>query len=138
MITVSVPDTREKLEQVIRVLDEVVEHNKRFNMGVWVSKWSCGTTACAIGYAAQDDWFIDRGFYLEADTMSGTSKPAYFDFRDFGAVTEFFAIDLYQANYLFLGTCYKGGYDLTAEVVKERINNVLKRGFPERMYNEQN
>lgn len=52
---------------------------KRFDMGHWVgSDWegapdlSCGTSACAAGWATTDPWFRRRGLWLDSN-----GSPSY-------------------------------------------------------------
>lgn len=130
------PDTREKLGQVIRVLDEVIEQNRGFNICSWLQELECGTAACAIGYAAQDQWFIDRGLHLVKGEMSFAKIafwPMYDGYSDFTAINKFFGLSRVESMYLFSNgdyMRYSNAYRITALVVKKRINRVLQRGFP--------
>ena len=126
--------TKRNLKEVIRVLDGVIEHNKRFNMYNWASRRNvedCNTSACAIGYAAQDSWFNYHGLYLTKDGYYERLYPTYAGHQEFKALSVFFAISLKQAEYLFYAGSYNDtGNGITADRVRRRINYILKRGFP--------
>jgi len=66
---------------------------KRFDMGRW---YQCGTTACAVGYAAQYPWFIERGL-----TLGMGELPIYQGRIGLAAVAIFFSLDYNDAFFLF-------------------------------------
>ena len=105
--------TIQRLEQVIRVLQELPE-GKKFQMGHWME---CGTSGCAIGWSAMDPWFKRRGLKLELDedTMDNRAylypsrslvpaiyMPVYRGKEEFPAVADFFGISIDTADQLFM------------------------------------
>lgn len=75
----------ERWERVRHVLRNLSQHqiDKHFNMGVWLSKESCGTVGCAAGMCALDPWFNRRGYSVDwIEVTHTTIDPEYFFGRD--------------------------------------------------------
>jgi len=93
--------TVERLEQVIRVLEELPKE-KKLDMGQWMT---CGTIGCAIGWAASDPWFTRRGLKLVEDWEDQKGKmtyvPVFRDEEDLDAVGAFFGLEWEDATALF-------------------------------------
>lgn len=103
---------RERLEQVIRVLEELPT-GKKFSLRRWMT---CGTIGCAVGWAAMDPWFRRRGLRLEIHAPCpkdrfGRSQywPSYRGHHDFEAVSRFFGLDYLTSRELFDPRCYQDG-----------------------------
>jgi hypothetical protein len=104
----------EALQQVVRVLKSVQPED--FSL----EEWSCGTAFCAIGHAAQDPWFIERGFILSAPTECTSGCPAFVNGAlGWYSVHLFFNLSANNASYLFAADRYDS--DVTIENVVERI-----------------
>lgn len=105
--------TKEALENVLRVLEDVKNEDKNFDMALWFTNeygngWNwddeidhkCESAGCAIGWSANDQWFIERGLYLVNNQF-----PDYL----YGEITntqwqdlaEFFKIPLHHVHLLF-------------------------------------
>lgn len=81
----------ERLSHVIRILENLPS-GKRFSLATWMT---CGTQACAVGWAATDPWFKRRGFTLDSHI------PKYKDDLGWNAVNSFFHLSDDDAYYLF-------------------------------------
>jgi hypothetical protein len=56
---------QERLEMLIDVLQRVQDDDLPFDMGAWIERKSpCGTSACALGYAALDPRFQALGLRM--------------------------------------------------------------------------
>jgi hypothetical protein len=108
----------EALRQMIRVLEAVPD--KKFDIASWRSDGmfgpvrralgACGTTACAVGWAAHDPWFQAHGLRLKrVQTIHNveTWQPVYGAWAGPRAVMEFFSIDDDAMRSVF----YRAGYD---------------------------
>lgn len=113
----------ERLEQVIRVLEEL-PREKKFNLRTFMT---CGTTACACGWAGVDPWFRRRGFKTEKDNLPDGGSITYNVFyREFGgmdAVREFFDLDIADSHFLFINSYYQEG---SKRAVIRRLKSFLK------------
>jgi hypothetical protein len=96
--------------ELLRVLRNVKP--EQFDM----SNWTCGTTACAIGHAFSDPWFVERGAYIKQGAYY--TWPVYNGWKAFPAVSVFFNIDGPKAMELF-------GIDGTLDEVIARIEKEL-------------
>lgn len=85
----------------------------------------CGTTACAMGFACLDPWFIKEGLmYLPYSGVVYTHNGKTYD--GFEAAAMFFDIDESEAYYFFSKTRY-GTYDKTAAwQVADRIEKFIE------------
>jgi len=81
--------------------DELVESKAKYNEKakavVAGLNLSCGSSACAAGWAGSDPWFRDRGFYT---TLNGVTYKGH---SDFDACEVFFDISRYETSVLFAG-----------------------------------
>jgi len=128
MERVTTKESISRLKHLVSVLKKVPE--KKFNMYTWGYKEACGTTACALGWAAQDkefkkkglvsSWYDEAGgikalsIYLKDNTWASTLESGQF----------FFGLTQAQANKLF--TPYSNGKNTTANVIG-RIKSVIKK-----------
>lgn len=98
-------ETIERLEQVIRVLENVKD--AEFNLDCWRIDKSCGTTACAVGWAMCNPWFNARGLVPERGTTldgvvaTGAYQPTYQNLYRSDAVRAFFGLDRSEYRELF-------------------------------------
>ena len=119
------PEYVERLEQVIRVLEEL-PYGYHLGMAAW---FTCGTTACACGWAAQDPWFIKRDFKLARD---GSKFNVYQIFHGIQegrrAVQMFFGISPKDFEYLFLPNMYQevDGVRGNKSVVIDRLKGFIR------------
>jgi hypothetical protein len=118
--------SNQRLLKVAKILDTVPE--EKFNLSMWRN--SCGTVACAVGWAASDPGFKRAGFSLrkhESSIWGNLHVPHYGEVNHWTAVEKFFGLSREQAEYLFLHLSYSG-YDATPREVAERIRNFVKNG----------
>ena len=108
----------ERLEQVVRVLGEL-PREKKFNLARWMT---CGTTACACGWAGSDPWFRRRGF--RTVKTSDSYSIFYNEQYGFGAVKEFFGLESDKMFYLFVRSYY--GRDGSKRAVIRRLNAFIR------------
>lgn len=98
-----------RMSMMIPLLQQVHQEGRGFDIGGWVMKLigstpdprNCGTAACAIGWAAQDPWFIAEGLTLRLHWSELILEPAFENRRAFDAVALFFDIRLSTAERLF-------------------------------------
>lgn len=135
----------EHMTQMVRMLKEVQadqELARHFNLRAFVggdvtgnykhAVVKCGTTACACGYAAFDEYFISHGFVYESDlvnvsyTHPGESGPVRL--LGWNAIEQFFELQQDEAQFLFDQYEYnikiENGKDALPYVI-ERIEGVL-------------
>lgn len=130
----------ERTMQLRRVLVEVSLKNKRFNLGMWHTNNSCGTTCCAIGWAARDAWHNHQGLGLALIADCGTyqvSVPTYtnaegIEISGFAAVAEYLEISYDMAQDLFALNSYNSYADdnkkseITVEVVIDKLDRAVR------------
>jgi hypothetical protein len=75
-----------------------MEYNKKLNRDVVLPNLTCGTAACACGWAGSDPWFRKRGFYT-----TPYNNVIYEGLSDFSAVEFFFKINRFDSKILFSG-----------------------------------
>lgn len=100
---------RERLEHWIKVLENVRDAEKAWDIDKWfedfTDPYACGTSACALGWAARDKQFIKEGLTVNMDRAPG--NIFYVGVSGAQACEEFFSIDgdaaahiVYPSNYL--------------------------------------
>ena len=97
----------------------------KFDMKTWKSSnyMGCGTTACAIGWAAQDKWFKEKGLKLEKTgfhewwPVTITKQGEEIDGLD--AVMDFFDLSYEEADFLFVPPL--GSIDSITAVEKAQV-----------------
>lgn len=115
----------ERLQHLIQILENVPA--EKFDL----SKWKCGTTACAIGWACSDPSFNEQGLRMTHFSHLG-EHTLYCPILRFGnrkeegwdAVTQFFDITREQADYLFANWTYQPSQGTTENVIL-RIKGLL-------------
>jgi hypothetical protein len=97
-----------------------------------MDRWMCGTSACAIGHAAQDPTFNAEGFRMKTSNVLKTmpfNEPAYDDgtnhYEGMPAVLKFFDATPAEAHYLFSEGSY--ATPATPRDVIGRINEVIAK-----------
>ena len=123
----------ERIQQIVRVLREVRDQGRLFDLGLWGTddlensdkdfpEGSCGTVMCAIGWVGLDPWFRRRGFcttsYAPNNFEPQFSRNGYKD-TSWEAVREFFDMSGTSAHNLFSERDYDEGY-----TVDDVIHNV--------------
>ena len=136
-----------RLNRLIYVLQNVPK--RRFDL----DSWSCGTTACACGWAAVDPVLMKEGFRLEANWYDDKAdkdrskkvktqeeiielndregafnlriEPAYKGETDWDAAEKFFKLTAEEAIWLFSPWKYQRT-TRTSDVIK-RIKKILKK-----------
>jgi len=112
----------ERLEQVIRVLEEL-PREKKFNLRTFMT---CGTTACACGWAGTDPWFRRRGFKTEKEPYhfeGANYSVSYRGFDGMDAVRKFFGVDFATSSFLFVKDSSRDG---SKRAVIRRLRRFLK------------
>jgi len=117
-----------KRRQMVLSQNGVVKVAK-FDLSDWQEVKSCGTTACACGYAGTTPWFTKRGFTIDVDS-DGDGHPIYKNssgkvFEGWEAVTEFFGLTSREAYYLFMSDAYSERDRKSPGAVADRINAFL-------------
>lgn len=65
----------ENLKHMVLILEEVIEADGGFNLDTWAdADEHCGTSCCAMGYAALDPKFIAQGLRLEVEIYARNRK----------------------------------------------------------------
>jgi hypothetical protein len=108
----------EALAQIVRVLKATPP--EAVNLFDWVS--DCGTAACAIGHAAQDPWFNERGLRL----THITSEPQFNGTNGWGAVQQFLRLTDRAAQILFYESSYT---EPTPQAVIQRITDFIETPY---------
>jgi len=67
----------ERLEHLITIMQDVTTLRKKFDMKAWLTHNTneCGTTCCALGWAALDPKCIAEGLYLQASWELDQHEP---------------------------------------------------------------
>ena len=87
---------------------------------------TCGTTACALGWAATDKEFKKAGLHLVKGCCD-IITPTFKDDEGLGAGVSFFDISYGKASYLFDPNFYSKEKPTTKDVIK-RIDELLADG----------
>jgi hypothetical protein len=82
---------KERLQQMVTMLRGLPEENQ-FNLEIW----SCGTSACAVGWACVNPVFIEQGL-----KRRHTGAPEFKGLTSWDAVEAFFEINLDESEHLF-------------------------------------
>lgn len=140
----------EALRQLRRVLLVAATTPKPavgFDMGSWfvgggpdhkaelkdLIEMRCGSTACALGHAALDPWFKDRGLHIELrtpDRVRPYFEPVHANRHGMMAACHFFDLDFRDAEFLFEPCEYVGNSaaEISPMQVIERVDWLLKHG----------
>lgn len=138
-----------RLERLCEILGAV--HPNHFNLKTWAGPTSCGTTACAVGFAALDPGFQAEGLSLEVlksrflfgpvryvtvtafdDVRGGWLRkslggvPRYRGYSHWKAVQMFFGLTVKQAFYLFSPERYDADELRAPDAVIGRIQKLLE------------
>lgn len=147
----------ERVQQVVRVLRDVKEDGRLFSLRYWgaadpdsiqeminegyIPEGSCGTVACAMGWAGLDPWFNRRGFRIYMEPPKDEDAISHFyptletrghrraRFSDFDAVLEFLNISSDDGYHLFVQNRYDDDY--TIDDVMARINDYIADTYGE-------
>lgn len=130
----------------LETLRDHLRHNvmdSRFDLSTWAGTddifWegnpdlSCGTSACAMGWATTIPEFQELGLHLRK--YGGMGRLAYTQgavtFEHFEAASMFLGITLSEAEYLFSPEEYPENEQTTRLEVIDRIDDFLLNGMPE-------
>jgi len=92
---------REALEELVEMLNRI--HDSKLNL----SDWTCKTSACVIGHAGCNPWFIQKGFFIEVGEVDPKFKDAGGQqFIGWDAIEAFFDMPFKIAEALFSHTTY--------------------------------
>jgi hypothetical protein len=115
----------ERMNHLAAILEPV--QPSVFHLGVW----KCGTTACAIGHAAQDPVFKEQGFGLmETEWLQNPDLPEPVLRTENGvleaweAICAFFLISRQEAHRLFTEEAYPA--NATPQDVVARIRRMVE------------
>jgi hypothetical protein len=104
----------ERLENLIRVLEEVRDHNKPFEMALWFGDdepMDCNTAACALGWACRDPWMQEQGLGVRKGTETSptgdirlvVAEPRYgYSQSGIDAASRFFGLSFDHAEDIFM------------------------------------
>jgi hypothetical protein len=121
------PVAQERLLRVVRLLQSM--EDRRFNLATWHSKSSCGTTYCAMGFAASTAWFKERGLTLDDYGRILFTRPDGHHCYGFDAVSECIGITESQAEYLFMPHAH---YSTRDQVIDRICKFVVRDGGRDR------
>ena len=126
--------TQEDLEQAIEFNNTPLKHKYQQLQ----DPNNCGTVCCAMGWACQDQYFIENGLTLGADQVpthlstlynEQTGKSEKQTTRGFRAIKDFFEFENIQAGeWLFLDSSYEDKDKTTPEQVIARVRDLIKIG----------
>lgn len=112
-----------------------------FNLATWVGNddvpWegkedlSCGTSACAMGWATTIPEFKQLGLHLERLSPSGQGFIVFGEFKHFEAAAKFMDITYKESEYLFDPSKYPEDDYTTRLQVCERIEDFIENGMEE-------
>lgn len=112
----------EAFARTVVILENTPDEN--FNIG----SWACGTVHCAVGLAACNPWFNQKGLYLDDVGVVCFKRPDSEDYPSahWQAVVEMFNIGYRESEWLFSGNEYLSEYPEQKLTIKEqaRINNI--------------
>lgn len=90
---------------------------------------TCGTTACAVGWACSIPEFINLGLHMPLHRVSAwSSYPVFSGQVSWDAVEKFFGITQEESKYLFQSDYYYGTSEATPSGVAIRIKQFVKLG----------
>ena len=117
--------TCQLLREMIRVMEGL--RDSQFNIDSWRSH--CGSTACVLGWWAQDEWFNSQGFFWEATGKRPGLIADNHKFHGLGAFSYMICRNEYEyedvGSYLFMESSYPHNKDWS-EVFASR-QDVIKR-----------
>ncbi len=111
---------RERLERLAQFAETVAPEVLTF------TRWYGHGKGCVIGLAAAtDSWFQAQGLGLRHNEDLKECQPVYLDFRDWRAVSKFFALSMDDARALFSQDGYGGQLRPHPKQVAENIRRNL-------------
>lgn len=134
----------ERMEQIVRVLHEVSAKHKRFSLSTWHMDGPCGTTCCAIGWAAEDSWHQAQGlgncFVADYHTFP-VGMPVFanaegIELSGFAAAAEYLDITYEMTQELFSVVYYKPAYGFSEIRPEDVIAKINKYLLPEKAKSE--
>lgn len=125
----STPNWR-RLRTLANFLDGLrLTRTAQFDLREWCKKTTCGTTACAMGWACRIPSFRRAGLRsVPSSFYEGVEVPFYGHCGGFNAAMQFFGISYSDALYLFESTSYPIGRRGRASVVRRLRQFIKNRG----------
>jgi len=123
--------TCQVLGEMIRVMEGLKD--SQFNIDSWRS--SCGSTACVLGWCAQDEWFNGQGFFWDTVNKRPGLVADNHNFRGLEAFSYMICGNEWTyedvGSYLFMESSYPHNKDwsevyASREQVIERLRMVLR------------
>jgi hypothetical protein len=123
----------------LRILAKFLRNvnRKHFNLETWctvnggtiedgaIKDLGCGTTACAVGWAASIPSFRRDGFRLIALPVFGLARPTFDEHYDEAASALFFDLNARENAYLFMPFNYGRSDQKRPLAVVKRIERLL-------------
>lgn len=121
-----------RLTMLVALLRNVEE--KSFSLVGWTGRNECGTTACAVGHAAQSPEFNAVGLSATSSGQpryEGMGKRGTGQWTGWAATEQFFDLSEETAGNLFYSEQYPAYDETTTVDVIGRINLLLTKGEQE-------
>jgi hypothetical protein len=122
--------SRFRMDTWIETSNVQMQFNKNLGKDVVLPNLTCGTSACAAGWAGSDPWFRKRGFFTGPDfgvcyVKYNEATDKHDKHYDFLGVMMFFDIPNYEdAKYLFFPY---SSYEQTPNAVAMRIREYVRK-----------
>ncbi|WP_029310768.1 hypothetical protein [Acidiphilium angustum] len=82
----------ERMRQALRVMREVVEQEKPFDISSWIRPHLCGTVACASGYLQLDPWHQGQGLGTNDGHDGAFRYPIFLGSTEYRALLKYFGV----------------------------------------------
>ena len=109
----------EAMQNLVRVLREVEEQKKPFDMEDWFADYDaiddCATAACAAGWCYRDQWFKKNNF--PDPSYSRSDLSIFFDIGG-SDLSIFFDISGDESDRLFIPNFYIDGGELSSVIAR--------------------
>lgn len=116
---------KERIREAIRVMTDVVENSKPFDLSTWFEKrgspLDCGTAACFAGWLTRDPYFQAIGF---KPSITGT-RPVFGIRYEYDALAEMLDIPFKIAVWVASPDYYEDPDARTAGDVIYRLEDLL-------------
>ena len=109
-----------RLKHLITVLRGVPK--RKLNM----SYWTCGSSACAAGWAGMDSLFIKQGFFTNMYNVNYHDADENTEYEALHACAKFFQLPYNQAAYIFMPSAYEDRPLIAYDVI-QHIEHVLNK-----------
>lgn len=122
----------EHIRQAIRVMEEVRDGNKPFDMSDWFTPYSdpidCGTAACLLGWMARDSYFQALGVSSFTNRTGGVLYPIRAGVFGSAIIADLFDIGGGKAaSVVYIDGYYPSpGAEITPDMVIRKLEDLLK------------